>query len=62
MNTYALLYIKQISIKHLLYSTGKSTHYTVTTFMEKESEKECVYIYSQMIHVAVPLKLTQHCK
>ena len=32
--------------------------------MGKESEKEliCVYVYVQLNHFAVHLKLTQHCK
>ena len=37
---YALLYIKQITIKNLLYSTGNSTQYFVMTYMGVESEKE----------------------
>lgn len=30
--------------KDLLYSSGKSTQYSVVTYMGKESEKEYVYI------------------
>ena len=30
--------------------------------MEKESEKMWTYVYVQLIHFAVNLKLTQHCK
>ena len=30
--------------------------------MEKESEKEQIYVYVQLNHLAVHLKLTQHCK
>ena len=40
INIYTLLYIKQIINKDLLYSTGKSTQYSVITYMGKESEKE----------------------
>ena len=35
-----LLYIKQITNKHLLYSTGNSTQYSLMTYMGKESKKE----------------------
>ena len=34
---YTLLYIKQITTKDLLYSTGNSSQYSVMTGMEKES-------------------------
>ena len=30
--------------------------------MGKESEKEWIYVYIQLIHFAVQLKLTQLCK
>ena len=30
--------------------------------MGKESEKECIYVYVQLNHFVVHLKLTQHCK
>ena len=30
--------------------------------MGKESEKEWIYGYVQLNHLAVPLKLTQHCR
>ena len=35
-----LLYIKWITNKDLLYSTGNSTQYSVTAYMGKESKKE----------------------
>ena len=31
--------------KDLLYRTGKSTQYSVVTYMGKESEKEWIYVY-----------------
>ena len=34
------MYIRQITNKNLLDSTGDSTQYSVTTHMRKESEKE----------------------
>ena len=30
--------------------------------MGKESEKEWIYLYVQLNHFAIHLKLTQHCK
>ena len=32
-DTYTLLYMKQITNKDLLYSTGNSTQYSVMTYM-----------------------------
>ena len=58
----ALLYIKQIN-KNILYNTGKSTEYSVMAYMEKKSEKEeWAYVYIPLVHFAIYLKLTQHCK
>ena len=62
ININTLLYIKQITNKDLLYSTGKSTQYFVITYKGKESEEEYIYyIYIKLNHCAVHLKLT-HCK
>ena len=54
---YTLLHIKQITIKDLLYSTGKYTQHLMT-YSGKESQKEHLY----MNHFAVRLKPVQHCK
>ena len=43
--TYTLLYIKYITNKDLLYSTGNSTQYSVVAYMGKESKKEWIYVY-----------------
>ena len=45
MDIYTLLYIKYITNKDLLYSTGNSTQYSVMDYMEKESRKEWLYVY-----------------
>ena len=37
---YTLLYLKWITNKDLLYSTGNYTQYLVITYSEKESKKE----------------------
>ena len=43
INIYTLLYIKQITNKDLLHSTG-NYKYFVITYKGKESEKEYIYI------------------
>ena len=62
MNIYTLLHIKQIINKDLLYNTGNSTQYSVITYMGEESEEEWIYVYVQLNHFTVHLKLAQHCK
>ena len=52
----------QGSIVFLLYSTRTSAHYCIITYMGKESEKEWIHVYVELIHFAVHLTLTQHCK
>ena len=42
-----------------MYSTGNSTQYFVMAY-RKRIVKETVYV--ELIHFAVHLKLTQHCK
>ena len=45
MNTCTPPYIKWIVNEDLPYSTGKSTQYSVITYVEKESKKEGIYVY-----------------
>ena len=45
IDIYTLLYIKYITNKNLLYSTGNSTQYSVMTYMGIESKKEWIYVY-----------------
>ena len=45
IDIYTILYIKQITNKNLLYSTGNSTQYSVMTYMGIESKKEWIYVY-----------------
>ena len=45
INIYALLFIKQVTDKDLLYNTRDFTHYFVITYKGKESEKEQIYMY-----------------
>ena len=62
IDIYTLLYIKYITNKDLLHSTGISSQYSVMTYMGKESKKEWICVYVYLIHFAVQQKLTQHCK
>ena len=45
IDIYTLLYIKLITNKDLLYSTGKSTPYSVMAYMGKESKEGWMYVY-----------------
>ena len=53
MNVDTLIYIKQITNKDLLYSTGNSIQYIIITYNGKDSEKEYirVYITESLCHV-----------
>ena len=42
---HTLLYIKEITSKNLLYSTGNTSQYTVMTYIGKENKKECICVY-----------------
>ena len=55
--------IHKIINKDLLYTTGSPTQYSAITYMQKEPEKEQIYVYIYRMNLfAVHLKLTQHCK
>ena len=45
IDVYRLPYIKYITNKDILYSTGNSAQYSVMAYMGTESEKEWLYIY-----------------
>ena len=45
IDIHIILYIKYITNKDLLYSTGNSTRYSVMTYMGKDSKKEWIYVY-----------------
>ena len=45
IDIYTLLYIKQLTNKDILYSTGNSTQYSVMAYMGKEYKKEWIYVY-----------------
>ena len=57
--TDTLIYVKQKANKDLLYSTGNSTEYSITTYMGKKSfKKEWIYVCVQVIHFDVQQELT----
>ena len=45
IDIYTPPYIKQITNKDLLYSTGNSAQYSVMTYMGKESKNEWIFVY-----------------
>ena len=45
MNIYALLYIKQITNRHLLYSMKNYNQYFVITFKGKNLKRMYIYVY-----------------
>lgn len=47
-----LLCLEWMVWKDLMDSTRKSTQYSVVAYMGKESDKERIYVYVQLIHFA----------
>ena len=58
---YTLLYLKWITNKVLLYSTGNSFQSYVAARMGGEFGGEWVHIYVRQVPFAVHLKISQHC-
>ena len=56
-----LLYLKWITNKDLLYSTGNSAHSDMADWMGQEFGGEWIYTYVWLNSFAVYLKLSQHC-
>ena len=56
-----LLYLKWITNKDLLYSTGNSDQRYVTAWMGGELGGEWIPVYVQLSPFVVHLKLSQHC-
>ena len=56
----ALLYVKWITNKDLLYSTGNSVQYHVEGWMGREFGGEWIHAYVWLSPFAVHLKLSQH--
>ena len=61
MDMYALLYLKRIINKDLLYSTKNSAQCYVAAWRGGEfGEKKGIHVYIWRSSVAVHLKLSQH--
>ena len=61
MDMYTLLYLKWISNKGLLCSTGNSAQCYVAAWMGGEFGGEWILVYAWLNPFAVHLKLSQHC-
>ena len=53
VDMYTLLYLKWITNKDLLYSTGNSVQCYVLAWMGGEFEGEWIYVYVRLSHFAV---------
>ena len=61
MAMYTLLYLKWITKKDLLYSTGNSAQCYVAAWMGGEFGGEWIQVYVWRSPFTVHLKLSQHC-
>ena len=61
MDMYTLLYLKQITNKYVLSSTGNSAQCYVAAWTGRESGEEWIQVYVWLNPFAVYLKLLQHC-
>ena len=61
MDRYTLLYLKWITDKALLSSTGNSAQCQVAAWMGGESGGEWIRVYAWLGIFPVNLKLSQHC-
>jgi len=61
MNMYTPLYLRWITNKDLLYSTGNSAQCYVAACMGKKFGGEWTHVYIWLSPFAIHLKLSQHC-
>ena len=61
IDMYTLPYLKRITNKDLLYSTGNSAQCYVAAWVRGESGGERIHVYVWLSRFAVHLKLSQHC-
>ena len=61
MDMYTLLYLKWITNKDLLCSTGNSTQCHVAAWMGGEFEGEWIHAFIWLSPFPIHLKLSQHC-
>ena len=60
MDMYTLLYLKWITNKDVLYSTGNSAQCYVAAWMGREFGGEWIHVYVWLSPFAVHLRLSQH--
>ena len=60
MDMYTLPYLKWVTRKDLLYSTGNSAQCYVAAWMKRELGGEWIHVYVWLSPFAVHLKLSQH--
>ena len=61
IHMYTLLYLKWITNKDLLHSTGNSAQCYVAAWMEGEFGGEWIHVYVWLSHSVAHLKLSQYC-
>ena len=61
MHMYTLLYLKWITNKILLYSTGNSAQYSMAAWTRGESGGKRIHVYVWLNPFVVDLTLSQHC-
>ena len=61
VDMYTLLYLKCITNKNLLYSTGNSAQCYVAAWMRGEFGGKWMHVYVRLSPFAVHLTLPQHC-
>ena len=61
MDMHTLLYLKWITNKDLLYSTGNSARSYVAAWIGGEFEEEWIHVYEWLSPFTIHLKLSQHC-
>ena len=62
IGTYTLLYITPVYNKDLLNSLGTSIQHCDRLYGERIWRRMDIYVYVWLVHFAVHLKLTRHCK
>ena len=61
MDMYTMLYLKWITNKDLLYSTGNSAQCYMSAWMRGEFGGEWIHVYVWLSCSAEHRKLSQHC-
>ena len=61
MVIHIMLYLKWITNKDLLYSTGPSAQSYMAAWMEGEFGEEWIHVYVCLSPFTSHLKLSQHC-